>query len=67
MTFKQFLESYKERGKQDGTGPYKDSAMANGGNVGPKSGLKKGNCPKREDYDSDESFDEAMKKYKEKK
>lgn len=66
MKFRNFLEGYNERGKQDGTGPYKGSAMANSGNVGPRARFKRGGCPKREDFKDDASFEEAMKKYKEK-
>jgi hypothetical protein len=57
-------EGYYIRGSQDGTGPNKDSAMAAMGRTGPKSGRKMGNCPDREDFDSDEEYEKAVKKWK---
>lgn len=35
---------YKKRGKQDGTGPYKDSWMARQGRIGKRAGRQKGGC-----------------------
>ena len=32
------------KGKQDGTGPHKDSYEAKQGNVGKKAGKQKGDC-----------------------
>jgi len=57
-------KSYNKRGVQDGTGPYKDSAI---GNKGPSSGRMLGKCPKRENYETEEEYEEAMKKWRKEK
>ena len=64
MKIKEFLEGFKERGTQDGTGPFKDSAMASGGKKGAGAGRGKGKCPKRKDFDSDKEFMKALRKWK---
>lgn len=61
---KQLEEGYDNRGVQDGTGPYKKSAMAQQGRIGPKAGRKLGKCPIREDYDNKEEFEKALEKWK---
>ncbi len=67
MKLKDFLnqldEGYDNPGVQDGTGPYKNSAR---GEKGPGKGKGRGNCPKREEYDSKEEYEKALKKWKEK-
>ena len=55
MKIKEFLEGYRgERGVPDGSGP------------GPgRVGRGMGNCPKREDFDSEKEYKKALKKFRE--
>lgn len=67
MNLSDFLSKLEEgadrRGVQDGTGPYKGSAMAASGKRGSRAGYKRGNCPKREDFDTEEEYKKALDKW----
>lgn len=57
-------EGRDQRGVQDGTGPFKGSAMAAAGRKGPGAGRGLGKCPKEKDYDTKKEYEKALKKWK---
>lgn len=61
---KKLAEGFNQRGVRDGTGPFKGSAMASSGRVGPRMGRKLGDCPMRNDFKSDEEYNKALAKWK---
>jgi hypothetical protein len=46
----------KVAGIPDGTGPNKKSAMAQADHKGSKTGMKKGDCPNRKDFETEEDY-----------